>query len=684
MTIRIIEEEGIERPVVSQRIAELADAILHHKKVYESGQSEISDAAYDRLEDELKSIAPDHPVLQVVGAASDSSVGAGAASGVNVRKVEHATPMLSLDKTYSLPDLHRWAADKPLVGTLKVDGNSLSLVYEKGLLNLAKTRGNGRVGEEVTDKAFWIADVPRNLPNGISCEIRGEIYCTESKFLRLADEMVQMGLDRPTSPRNIVSGLLGRKAHFELARYFSFFAFDFIASGAGDARDAAGANDRNPSIPAPRFKSEVEKFKWLGGAGFSLPHPQVLEDAKAVEGYLEYVKKLMAEDEIGLDGAVFSYNDLALHDELGVTAHHPRYKMSFKWQGQTAVSTVTGITWATSRLGAVTPVAVIDPVFLSGASISNISLHNAAHVKAFNLKVGDRIEIVRSGEVIPKFLGVIEAADGSYLWPLACPQCGTTLISDGIRLTCPDATACPAQQLGAILNWIRCAEIDDLSEKRVLPLMEAGLVRTLADLYRLKLEDFLVIPQTREKMAGKLFANIQASRSIPLASFLNGLGIEGAGRTTWESLLEHFSGLAEIQRATPEEIIPIEGFAEKSAKQIVAGLDARRVWIQELLEAGVTPVVQNRSGRGDGQFEGHADGPLAGLQFVITGSLTAPRLDVEKAIKAAGGKLATSVSKNTFAVVTGDLDSGSSKMKKARELGVKIWNEEQLRNALKE
>jgi DNA ligase (NAD+) len=645
-----ITEEGVERPVRAARIAELAHAIMHHKKAYYSGKPEIPDVAYDTLEDELKVLDPDHPVLQIVGA------GAGSVSAM--RKVEHATPMLSLDKTYEMTDLFRWAGTRPVMGTLKVDGNSLSVVYEKGRMVVAKTRGNGRVGEDVTEKAQWIADIPRGLPSGLSCEIRGELYCTEGNFLRLSDEMAQMGLDRPTSPRNIVAGLLGRKVHFELSRYFSFFAFDYISA------------DGN----TPRFKTEVEKFAWLGKAGFSLPHPQRLVSEKDIQGYLDYVRGLIAEDEIGLDGAVFSYDDLALHEELGVTAHHPRYKLSFKWQGQTAVSVIKEITWATSRLGIVTPVAVIEPVFLSGASITNITLHNAAHVKAFNLKKGDRIEIVRSGEVIPKFLGVVEGADGDYSWPRNCPDCGTGLISDDVRLKCPNATGCPAQQLGAILNWIRCAEIDDLNEKRLVPLMEAGLVSTMADLYKLGEEDFLVIPQTREKMAAKLFANIQASKSLPLASFLNGLGIEGAGRTTWEKLLEHFPGLEEMLAATPAEVAAIEGFAEKSAGQVVTGLAARRAWIRELLAAGVKPVAPESGTSGDGS--------LAGLQFVITGALSAPRTEVEKWIKQAGGKLASAVSKNTHAVVTEDPESGSSKMKKARELGVKIWNERQLRDAI--
>jgi DNA ligase (NAD+) len=494
------------------------------------------------------------------------------------------------------------------------------------------------------------------LPVAAKIEIRGELYCTESQFIRLSETMVALGFERPTSPRNIVAGLLGRKANFELMRYVSFFAFDVV-----DYEEVLG------------FKTEMDKFAWLKDAGFVLPHPELLVSHEDVDAYLEKTKRLIEEDEVGLDGAVFSYNDLGLHAELGNTSHHPRYKMSFKWQGQTAQSTIKSVTWATSRLGIVTPVAVIEPVFLSGAQITNITLHNAAHVRAYNLKAGDVIEIVRSGEVIPKFLQVIEAASGEYSWPKKCPACGTALVFDDVRLKCTNVTGCPAQQLGTILNWIRSAEIDDLSEKRLVHLMNAGLVKTMADLYKLKVEDFYEIPQTKEKMATKLFGNIQASRHLSLARFMNGLGIEGTGLTSWEKLIEEFPSLKALQNASAADIEAVEGFAEKSANQIVEGLELRRGLIQSLLDAGVKPTAPSAAA-----VEARAHGALIGKTIVITGALSRPRDEVEAAIKAAGGKLAGSVSKNTFAVVTEDPTSDSSKMRKARELGVKTWSEQDL------
>jgi DNA ligase (NAD+) len=626
-------------------ISELAEQILTHKKLYYAGKPSISDAAYDDIEDQLKKLAPQHPVLSFVGTEVSSES----------EKVTHAEPMLSLQKTYDVNELYRWAEGQDVVGTLKVDGVSMSLVYEKGKLVMAKTRGNGVVGENVSSKIRWISDVMANISNQGRIEIRGEVYCTEDSFLRLTDAMLQLGLDRPVSLRNIVAGQLGRKSHFDLARFFQFFAFSIV-----DYESVLG------------LRTELDAFKILSNWGFNLPQPKILKSSSEIDEYLADVKKVMAEDNIPVDGAVFSYNKLAVQQELGNTSHHPRFKMSFKWQGVTAESLINEITWATSRLGIVTPVAVIEPVTLSGAQITNITLHNAAHVQTYNLKKGDRIEIVRSGEVIPKFLQVISAGKGTYKWPDSCPSCGGELEFDDVRLKCHNISGCPAQISGVILNWIRCAEIEDLSEKRLVHLVEQGLVKTMADLYRLKLQDFYAIPQTKEKMATKLYANIQKSRKLPLAAFLNGLGIEGAGQTTWEKLLEVFPNLDALFKATPSEIEEVEGFAEKTANQIVQGLLSRQILIEDLLSVGVDPIVV------DHQSEDSGDKPLAGKTLVITGAFTLPRSEVEKAIKSAGGKTASTVSKATSVVVTDDPASSSSKMKKARELGVLVWSEEEL------
>lgn len=627
------------------RVAQLAHDIIRHKRLYYAGKPEVEDRVYDLIEAELRQLAPSHPALAFVGTDLISEG----------RKVAHERAMLSLDKTYSLEDLKFWVGDHKVVGMWKIDGNSLSLIYQHGRLTLGKTRGNGLIGEDVTDKIQWVGDILPTLHLDAerakdTVEIRGELFCSAEAFNQVVREMEQRGLEKPTSARNIVAGMLGRKSHFDLSRYFSFMAFDVEFSG-------------NSRV----FSQESAKMQWLKTQGFLLPNPELLKDFAACQEYLERVRASMEENNIGLDGAVFVYDDIVLQHKLGETSHHPRYKMSYKWQGETAVSEVKEISWSTSRLGIVTPVAIIEPVYLSGATITNVTLHNAAMVKTHDLKTGDRIRIVRSGEVIPKFLETIEAAKGHAKLPSKCPSCQSTLVSDDVRLRCVNESDCPAQKTRAILNWIENAEIEDLSEKRLEQMMDLGLVEEIADLYKLTKDDILKLPQTKEKMASKILANITKSRQLPMHRFLCGLGVEGAGRTTWEKLLEVFHGLEGLTTATAQDIANVEGFAEKSALQIANGLKTKRPLINALLKVGVTPQSATAGHKGELR--------LKGKQIVVTGALSRPRSEIEEAIRSAGGSPGSSVSKNTFAILTDDPKSDSSKMKKARELGITVWDE---------
>lgn len=630
----------------ASKVDELAVSLMRHKRLYYSGKPEISDHDYDKLEKELTILAPNHPVLSFVG--TDEAV--------TGRKVEHRFPMLSLQKSYEKSDLFSWVDNREIVGTWKIDGNSLAIIYKEGKVEVAKTRGNGRVGEDVTEKAVWVGSIVPDLGEEVEVEVRGELVCSLSQFAELSKEMESLGLEKPSNPRNIVAGILGRKNFASLARFFTFFAFDVI-SVSGDEP----------------FSTEMEKFAWFEKMGFSLPYPKLLSNEAQIDGYLKEVKETISDQDIALDGAVFSYNDVSLHKELGNTSHHPRYKMSFKWQGETAITTISEIKWQTSRQGIVTPVAIVESVNLSGANITNVTLHNCLNVRNFNLKIGDKIEIVRSGEVIPKFLRVAEESLGHYSEPEVCPSCGENLSFDDVRLRCTNQNSCPAQKLRGILNWIKSAEIDDLSEKRLANMLDIGLIENIDDLYRLEVEDLLKLPTTKEKMANKLLSNIRSSCELPLVNFLNGLGVEGVGMTGWERLLERFPSLDAVLNASSEDIIKVDGFAEKLAKQIVAGLKRKGELIKSLLDVGVKPsdyISQAEEGVGDDTFQGK--------MIAITGKLSMPRSEMEKIIKSLGGKPASSISKNTHLLIANDPQSSSSKMKKARDLEIPIWTEEDL------
>lgn len=627
-------------------ITRLAADLLAYKQSYYRGQPQVSDAAYDQLEEQLRKLAPDHPALRAVGS---SPTGKG-------NKVAHNTPMLSLQKVYDQDQLAKWLEGHDAIGTVKIDGNSLSLVYEAGRLVLAKTRGDGRLGEDVTDKITWVNNIPKILPLPLAGEVRGELFCRTSSFAQLRDAMVERGLEEPTNPRNIVAGILGRKTHIDLAAFFEFNAFDLLLE-AGSGADYAPL--------------ERQKLEQLESLGFALPYSAIITDEASCTRFLAEVKEQMTKGDIALDGAVFSYDDIAYQNQLGDTSHHPRYKMSFKWQGETKIAKIERIHWDTSRLGIVTPVAIIEPTELSGANITRVTLHNAEHIRQHNLKSGDVIEIVRSGEVIPKFLAVVTAKAGSAEWIDHCPSCGTALEFDGVRLKCPNSVSCPAQQSKEILNWIVATGIDDLSEKRLAALLKSGLVSSIADLYRLTHDDLLTLPLTKEKMATKIITNISGAKSLPLAVFLNGLGIAGMGQSSWEKLSHHFDSLAALRDADAAHIIEVDGFADKTAEDIVGGLAAKSALIDQLLEVGVSIAAQPEAASGAAQV-------FAELKFVITGKLSEPRAAIEKKIKAHGGKIQSSVSSGTSVIVCNDKESSSSKAKKARQLEVPFWSEAEL------
>ena len=621
------------------KVAQLAAKIEAHRIAYARGEPQLSDFEYDALEEQLRQLDPQHPLLQKAGIEVTAAA-----------KAVHAVPMLSLQKTYRTRELLSWVGAREIVGTLKIDGNSLSLVYQHGKLQVAKTRGDGQRGENVTAKSEYIDAVPANIADNRHLEVRGELYCDTAKFYTLAAEMEALALPRPLSPRNVVAGLLGRKEHHQLVRHFSFTACDLLYYD-----DSAV------------LVTEMDKLASLTALGFVLPQPQLLTSPAAIEAYLEQVREKIATDEIPLDGAVFSFNSLAYARELGNTTHHPRSRLAFKWQGETAVARIDNIVWDTSRFGIVTPVAEIEPVFLNNASIRRVTLHNFANVKLYKLKRGTTIKIVRSGEVIPKFLAVVQEGEGELAIPSTCPSCATTLQDDGVRLLCPN-NDCPAQRLRALLNWVRCAEIRDLSEKRLAAMMELGLVKSIPDLYRLTQDDLLRVPLTGERLARKLHAAITASKKLPAARLLSGLGIRGGGRATWNALLQVAPTIEALLALSAAEISVIDGFAEKSAQQIYQGLQTRRTLLNELLALGVEVIVPPT-------LPSH-DQPQQ--KYVISGALSQPRAFYQALIEKHGATMATSVSAQTTAVVTANLESNSSKVKAARKLNVPLISEQEL------
>lgn len=628
----------------ANRIQELEKLILHHKERYYKGQAEISDEKYDQLEEELKSLDPENPMLKLVGFQQDEST----------NKVAHQRKMLSLDKTYDEADLLKWIGKENVVSVFKIDGSSCSLVYEYGHLKVAKTRGDGSTGENITKKAFFISDIPKSVPSGDSFEVRGEIYCVEAQFVHLSEEMKELGLEAPTSQRNIVAGLLGRKENIQLARFLSFKAFDLLSS--------------------EKFSFEHEKLERLKGEGFVTPDYEIHKTTKDVQRRIKEAKDFMSSGDYLIDGLVLVYDDLKIHNELGETSHHPRYKIAFKFQGDTKITTINEIEWGVSRNGRLTPVALVEPVELSGAMIGRVTLHNFGMVQSFELKSGDKIEIIRSGEVIPKFLGVAEKGKGKFSYPQVCPSCETKLNIEDIWLYCPN-DLCPSKVKEEILNYVQKAGIDDVSDKRLEEMIAKGLVEHIPDLYRLTIQDFLLLDKVKEKLATKMYENIQKTKDQSLAQFISAIGVEGVSVAKSEKIIaQGYNTLDKILSLTLEKMLAIEGFAEKSSTDILSSLQKKRPLIEELVSVGVRVKADEVS---------TGEGPLSGLKFCITGELSRPRGEVEKLIKQNGGVMVSSVSKNTSYLVTNEGESSSSKFVKAKTLSVPIINEDQLLGLMK-
>jgi DNA ligase (NAD+) len=625
------------------RIKELESLIIKHKALYYQGRPEITDLAFDQLEDELKKLDPQNLALSIVGTTSSSS-----------DKIKHEKKMLSLEKTYLLEDLVSWMGKEEVLSTFKLDGISCSLVYENGHLVLAKTRGDGSLGENITPKVLWISSIPKWINNKDKIEIRGELYCEEKDFFHLSDEMVERGFEKPTSQRNIVAGLMGRKDNLEFCRYLKFMAFDVIHE------------DHN------YFNKEEEKFKKLTEFSFIIPDIEIHTTKSSLESVVEKAKVFMSEGDYQIDGLVFTYNRLSLHEELGETAHHPRYKMAFKFQGESKITTIKDIVWSISRNGILTPVGEVDPVELSGAMIGRVTLHNYGLVKQFNLKKGDRIEIIRSGEVIPKFLNVIEASESKFEIPTTCPSCHSKIEIEDIRLFCRN-DLCPGKNKEIILNFIQKIGIEDLSGKRLEDLIDAGLVREIQDLYKLKQEDLLKLEKVKEKLSSKLIEAIEKTKRIDMPTFLSSLGISGGAYNKCEKVV--FAGYDSVEKIltlTTNDLMKIEGFAEKSATEFYESLKEKNKLIKDLINLGFEFIKEERR-----------ETKISGLKICITGALSEKRNVIEDRIRECGGVIVSSVSKNTDMLVTNETDPTSSKFKKALDLKIKIITENELFELMK-
>ncbi len=658
------------------RIAWLVDEIRRHDRLYyEQDAPAIADAEYDALLRELQQLEEAHPGLARADSPTRRVPGAPIAGLV---AAEHRRPMLSLANTYDRQEIADWVesiceflgcgADELVFSCEpKLDGVALELVYERGLLVQAITRGDGRVGDDVTHTVRTIRNLPQALTGAPEArparlEVRGEAFMARAAFAALNRARAEAGEELFINARNTASGTLKLLDPALAARR----PLHFLAYGLGEAeglRDARGE-------PPATHRDAMEALAALG-----LPTTGALSCRGSLEEVLAHHDALLARrDELPfeLDGTVLKVDALALQERLGERSRSPRWAIAAKFPARQASSVLRAIEVQVGRTGALTPVAIVDPVHVAGVTITNVTLHNRDEIARLGVKVGDRVLVERAGDVIPKIVGVTRSGAGEpWSFPAACPACASPVqeVEGEVVVRCPNAR-CPAVLARRIEHFVsrRAMDVEGLGEKLVAQLVEGGHVRRLADLYALDEARLLGLERMGEVSARKLLAGLEASRRRPLAKLLFGLGIRHVGETVAETLAAHWPTLEALRAASEEELQSLSAIGPAVARSLRAWFDdpESAADLDALLAAGVAPAAV-RAPRGEG--------PLAGRTFLFTGTLSAlGRREAGERVKALGGRLLSSVSAQLDVLVVGD--KPGSKLKQAQALGLTVLDEE--------
>jgi DNA ligase (NAD+) len=609
------------------QVSELEALIRHHNRLYwDETAPEISDSEYDQLVLRLKALAPASPVLVEMGP-KERTLGA---------EFHHREPMLSLDKCYEGDELAEWGQgfDGHVVATPKFDGIACALHYDAhGRLTVAATRGDGVIGDDITQNALGIRDIPAKIPASRPLEVRGEIYMRLSVFAKFKAEGM-------ANPRNLTAGAVKLKDRARSAAYgLSFVGYDLM--GSDETTEEA----------------ELAKIEALGFPTidrFVLARDALME---GVERFTELRPKLDYE----IDGVVFKVNEIKEQRRLGQTAHHPRFALAYKFQGDSGISTLREVVWSVARTGAITPVAIVEPVTLSGVTVTRASLHNVGFIAKLGLTLNAKVTLVRRGGVIPNVENVSVPGDAPVLIPEACPGCGSPVVRRKDFLFCSTPRTCKGAILGQLGHFVSTIDARGFGDAILEQAYDAGLVRAPADFYTLKWEDLERLERCGEKLAKKLVAEIDAKRKLALVTFLRALGIAELGKNVSSILASRYRTLSAVLAATEEELASTHGIGETIARSVVAGLVEMRPSIDALL-AHVTLT------QGADESEG-VMGPLSGKSFVFTGKMLAfSRSEGEKRVRAKGGAVLSGVTAGlTYLVVGADKTGPKSAKEKAAE-----------------
>jgi DNA ligase (NAD+) len=658
------------------RAAKLRKELDHHgHRYYVLDDPEIGDDAYDALLDELRGLEGKHPEL-VTPDSPTQRVGAEPVS--RLEKVRHLQPMLSLGNARSEEELRAWiermrnhlareGIEDPefeFVAEPKIDGLAISLIYRDGVLERGATRGNGEVGEDVTHNLRTIGSIPLRFEDAPPLvEVRGELYMSLPDFAALNERRAEAGESTFMNPRNSAAGTIRQlDPSLAAARPLSMWSYGI---GATEGID---------------LSTHWEVLTWLREHGF-----RVNADVKLLRSEEDVVAQCLAWQErrgsldFEIDGVVVKVNDHELQRRLGVVGREPRAAIAWKFPPTTAVTTLKDIQWNPGKLGDLHPFAVLEPVHVAGVTVKLATLHNEEDLARKDVRPGDRVIVLRAGDVIPQVLSPApheaERKDRAPVPkpPKRCPICNTpTVKGDGVFTKCPNRD-CPGRRWQLLKHW--AIDIDGLGEKQISQLQRAELVRTAADFYRLTPDQLLELEGFGEISANNLIASIDASRQRPFAVVLAALGLEGIGFVTARSLAQQFRSMDVLRAATPEQIAETPGVGPIVAQLIH----------DQLADPQVVDLIDDLAGEGlkmEEEGPPPGEGPLSGRTFVLTGTLPDwTREEATQRILAAGGRVTSSVSKKTDYLVAGD--SPGTKLAKAERLGVEVVDEAGLRGLLK-
>lgn len=639
----------------TKRMKELVELLNQASKAYYQQDTEImSNLEYDALYDELAALEQETGLI--LSKSPTQNVGYEIIS--ELPKERHPAPMLSLDKTKSVEDLAAWLGDKTGVMSWKMDGLTVVLTYEDGMLVKAVTRGNGEIGEVITNNAKVFANLPNQIAYKSPLTIRGEAVITYSDFERINATIPDID-SKYKNPRNLCSGSVRQlNNRITAERNVHFFAFNMLDTG--DAKIDATVNS---------------KFDFLTSLGFEVVEHVDVTAATMQEKVTYFAKKIETND-FPSDGLVLSFDDVEYGKSLGRTAKFPRDSIAFKWADEEAETTLRHIEWSPSRTGLINPVAVFDAVSLEGTSVSRASVHNVSIVKQLQLGIGDTIKVYKANMIIPQISENLTKS-GTLVIPDTCPACGgKTEIREENQvqtLVCPNP-ACPAKAIKLFTHFVsrNAMNIDGLSEATLQKFLDCGFIEELYDIYRIDRYEAEIVKLDGfgQKSYDNMMESIEASRTTQLARVLYGLGILNVGTAMAKSICKYFKDDVEaIIHADAAQFAEIEKIGDVIAEGIVAYFaDSNNIRVLREILKEVTLVVEENTAPQD----------LEGKTFVITGSLNhfANRDELKKVIEDRGGKVAGSVSSKTTYLINNDVLSSSSKNKKAKSLGIPIISED--------